>query len=174
MTRTRIRVDSSPSVRFPTWNLMTGIYLEIGPWKFSTIFGPTRQTVKARSMPNTLKARSMPHTLGFQPPSRSPRVAAPLRGVGGSSSHPTKAPPPTAQPTPHTVAAASNQQCSAWMGPKQSDGLVRIQSRISTGQFPNKFQSSGSKSENEPKERHHLGLSSLSVAILDLATSFRS
>jgi len=78
MTRTRIRVDSSPSVRFPTWNLMTGIYLEIGPWKFNTIFGPTRQTVKARSMPNTvgshLSRRSSAKT---EPPGRSPIIQVP-------------------------------------------------------------------------------------------------
>jgi hypothetical protein len=37
---------------------MTGIYLEIGPWKFNPVSGPTRQIVKARSMPNTA---------GFQP-----------------------------------------------------------------------------------------------------------
>ena len=36
---------------------MTGIYLEIGQWKFSPVFGPTRQIVTARSMPNIVGGR---------------------------------------------------------------------------------------------------------------------
>jgi hypothetical protein len=64
MTSTRIRVDASPSIRFPIWNLVIGTYLKIGAWKFNPASKPTRQLVKARSMPNTF---------GFQPPSRLPR-----------------------------------------------------------------------------------------------------
>ncbi len=66
MTSTRVRVDASPSVCFPTWNLMTGIYLEIGPWKFSPVSGPTRQLVKAQSMRRRSPAGSL-HHVGEEP-----------------------------------------------------------------------------------------------------------
>jgi len=54
MKSTRVGVDASPSIRFPTWNLVLGIYLEIGPWKFNPLSGPPRQIIIARSMPNTV------------------------------------------------------------------------------------------------------------------------
>jgi hypothetical protein len=44
MTSTRVRVDASPSIRFPTRNPEIETYLEIGQWKFNPVSGPTRQT----------------------------------------------------------------------------------------------------------------------------------
>ena len=54
MTTVRVRDEASPSSRFPIWNLVIGTYLEIGTWKFNPVSRPTRQIVKAQSLPNTL------------------------------------------------------------------------------------------------------------------------
>ena len=45
---------------------MFGIYLEIGQWKFTPLSGPTRQILKARSMPNTVGWKPRPRFGGSE------------------------------------------------------------------------------------------------------------